>query len=70
MRDDDARLLDMLLAAREAMTFVNGLTFREFEGDRMGRRLCRSYWTPFKGGQYHGATESASEAESSGHSEG
>ena len=35
MRDDDARLLDMLLAAREAMAFVDGLTFPEFQRNRM-----------------------------------
>lgn len=37
MRDDDARLLDMLLAAREAMTFVDDLTFQEFENNRMAQ---------------------------------
>ena len=37
MRDDDARLLDMLLAAREAMTFVDGLTFPEFKRNRMAQ---------------------------------
>lgn len=35
MRDDDARLLDMLLAAREASAFANGLTFPEFQRKRM-----------------------------------
>ena len=35
MRDDDARLLDMLLAAREATEFVIGLTFPEFQRNRM-----------------------------------
>ena len=37
MRDDDARLLDMLLAAREATMFVNDLTFQEFENNRMAQ---------------------------------
>ena len=37
MRDDDARLLDMLLAAREAMAFVSGLTFPEFQRNRMAQ---------------------------------
>ena len=37
MRDDDARLLDMLLAAREAMAFVDGLTFPEFQRNRMAQ---------------------------------
>ena len=37
MRDDDARLLDMLLAAREAMAFVGGLTFPEFQHNRMAQ---------------------------------
>ena len=37
MRDDDARLLDMLLAAREAMSFVGGLTFPEFQRNRMAQ---------------------------------
>ena len=35
MRPDDACLLDMLLAAREAMEFSAGRTFPEFERDRM-----------------------------------
>lgn len=35
MRPDDACLLDMLLAAREAMEFAAGRTFAEFERDRM-----------------------------------
>ena len=35
MRSDDACLLDMLLAAREAAKFSAGLTFPEFERDRM-----------------------------------
>jgi len=37
MRDDDARLLDMLLAAREATGFVSGLTFPEFQRNRMAQ---------------------------------
>ena len=37
MRDDDARLLDMLLAAREAIALVNGLTFPEFQRNRMAQ---------------------------------
>ena len=37
MRDDDARLLDMLLAAREAMTFVDDLTYSEFKRTRMAQ---------------------------------
>lgn len=37
MRDDDARLLDMLLAAREAMMFVDGMTFPEFNSNRMAQ---------------------------------
>ncbi|MCY4588803.1 MAG: DUF86 domain-containing protein [Bryobacterales bacterium] len=35
MRPDDACLLDMLLAAREAAEFAAGRTFPEFERDRM-----------------------------------
>ena len=35
MRRDDAWLLDMLLAAREAMEFASPLTFSEFEDDRL-----------------------------------
>lgn len=35
MRPDDACLLDMLLAAREALEFCSGRTFAEFEGDRI-----------------------------------
>lgn len=34
MRHDDAYLLDMLLAAREAGTLTTGLTFTEFICDR------------------------------------
>ena len=37
MRDDDARLLDMLLAAREATAFLEGLTFPEFQSNRMAQ---------------------------------
>lgn len=37
MRDGDARLLDMLLAEREAMAFVDGLTFPEFQRNRMAQ---------------------------------
>lgn len=33
-RDDDARLLDMLLAARDAQDFVAGLTRLEFVADK------------------------------------
>ena len=35
MRHDDAYLLDMLLAAREAVKFAAGLTYPQFEQDRM-----------------------------------
>ena len=35
MRHDDAYLLDMLLAAREARTFTADLTFTEFTRNRM-----------------------------------
>lgn len=35
MRDDAARLLDMLLAAREAVALADGLTFAAFESNRM-----------------------------------
>lgn len=35
MRSDDAWLLDMLLAAREAVKFAAPLTFREFKDDRL-----------------------------------
>ena len=37
MRDDGARLLDMLLAAREATAFLEGLTFPEFQRNRMAQ---------------------------------
>ena len=35
MRRDDAWLLDMLLAARDAVRFATPLTFPEFEADRL-----------------------------------
>ena len=35
MRRDDAWLLDMLLAARDAVRFATPLTFPEFEDDRL-----------------------------------
>ena len=35
MRRDDALLLDMLLASREAVNFAHGLTFETFAQDRM-----------------------------------
>lgn len=35
MRRDDAYLLDMLLAGRDAVEFSTGLTFREFERSRL-----------------------------------
>jgi len=34
MRRDDARLLDMLLAAQDAVMFVSSLTREAFDGDR------------------------------------
>ena len=37
MRDDAARLLDMLLAAREAAALADGLTFAAFESNRMAQ---------------------------------
>ena len=37
MRDDAARLLDMLLAAREAADLADGLTFAAFEKNRMAQ---------------------------------
>ncbi len=37
MRDDGVLFLDMLLAAREAVAFANGLTFAEFQRDRMAQ---------------------------------
>ncbi len=35
MRRDDAYLLDMLLAGRDALEFAAGLTFREFQRSRL-----------------------------------
>ena len=35
MQRDDAYLLDMLLAAHDAMAFVSSLTFPEFESSRL-----------------------------------
>ncbi len=37
MRDDDAFLLDMLLAARDASRLMAGLTLADFERDRMAQ---------------------------------
>lgn len=37
MRHDDAYLLDMLLAAREAGKFTDGLTLAEFKRNRMAQ---------------------------------
>ena len=37
MRPDDACLLDMLLAAREALEFSSGRSFAEFERDRVAQ---------------------------------
>ena len=37
MRHDDAYLLDMLLAAREARAFAVGMTFNEFQRNRMAQ---------------------------------
>ena len=37
MRRDDVLLLDMLLAAREAVGFAEGLTFATFERNRMAQ---------------------------------
>jgi uncharacterized protein with HEPN domain len=36
-RDDNAYLLDMLLAAREAVALADGLTFEAFEQNRMAQ---------------------------------
>ncbi len=33
-RDDTAYLLDMLVAARDAVAFAEGMSYAEFEGDR------------------------------------
>ncbi len=38
MRRDDILLLDMLLAARDAVEFADGLTFETFERNRMAQR--------------------------------
>jgi uncharacterized protein with HEPN domain len=35
MRDDAGYLLDMLLAAREATSFLAGLTWEQFENSRL-----------------------------------
>jgi uncharacterized protein with HEPN domain len=35
MRHDDAYLLDMLLAARDAVEFADGMTFQEFKQSRL-----------------------------------
>jgi len=35
MRDDAAYLLDMLIAARDAQSFVSGLSWEEFEQSRL-----------------------------------
>ena len=35
MRRDDAYLLDMLLSARDAVEFVSGITYADFEGSRL-----------------------------------
>ena len=35
MRDDAAYLLDILIAARDAQSFVSGLTWEQFEGSRL-----------------------------------
>ncbi len=37
MRRDDILLLDMLLAAREAVEFADGLTFETFDRNRMAQ---------------------------------
>jgi uncharacterized protein with HEPN domain len=37
MRDDDALLLDMLIAARKIQRFVAGMTFEEFEANEMAQ---------------------------------
>jgi uncharacterized protein with HEPN domain len=41
MRPDDACLLDMLLAAREAVEFGSRRTFAEFERDRITQLVIR-----------------------------
>jgi len=35
MRDDAAYLLDILIAARDAQSFVSGLTWEEFQASRL-----------------------------------
>jgi uncharacterized protein with HEPN domain len=35
MRRDDAWLLDILIAARDALEFTKGLSFQQFESDRL-----------------------------------
>ena len=41
MRDDEARLLDIVLACREAMEYVEGVSETEFRADRkLQRALC------------------------------
>ena len=35
MRRDDAYLLDMLLSARDALEFISGLTYAEFEASQL-----------------------------------
>ena len=35
LRNDDAYLLDMLLAARDGVRFATGLTFAQFQGSRL-----------------------------------
>ena len=37
MQDDDALLLDMLIAARDAVAFVSGASWEEFRSNRMMR---------------------------------
>jgi len=39
MRDDAGCLLDMLLPARDAQSFVPGLTWERFEGSRLHQKL-------------------------------
>lgn len=35
MRRDEAYLLDMLIAARDAVAFISGLTSEQFEASRL-----------------------------------
>lgn len=37
MRSDDALLLDMLIAARRVMRFVEGMDFADFQSDEMAQ---------------------------------